>query len=222
MYLMKYRIFIYLPLAQRGTSFQRPDKFITLDREAQLYRIALTFLPSVGDILTKNLVSYCGGVKEVFNASFLKLKRAPGIGERRAKEILDSNVLKRAEEELAFIEKNGIQALFYLDDNYPKRLTNCYDNPIIVYYKGNAELNTARVLSIVGTRTATDYGKAMTEKLVEELAPYNVLIISGMAYGIDIAAHRAALKHNLQTIGVFGMDLTECTLQCTRVWPIKW
>ncbi|MDX2001679.1 MAG: DNA-processing protein DprA [Chitinophagales bacterium] len=178
-----------------------------MDRESQLYRIALTFLPTVGDILLKNLVSYCGGVREVFNASFTKLKKAPGIGERRAKEILHNDVLKRAEEELAFVERNDISTLFYLDADYPKRLSNCYDNPILLYYKGNADLNAQKVLSIVGTRTATEYGKAVSEQIVEALAEKQVLIVSGMAYGIDIYAHRAALKVGLPTVGVFGHGL---------------
>lgn len=187
----------------------------TVDQDQKdLYRIALTFLPSIGAVMAKNLVSYCGGVEEVFNASMAKLKKAPGIGDKRAREVLDQDILRRAEEELKFVRKNNIDLLFYLDDKYPKRLKHCYDNPILLYYKGNADLNNQRVISIVGTRNATDYGKQITEQLIEALVPYNPLIVSGLAYGIDIMAHREALKNNLQTLAVFGHGLD-------RVYPAQ-
>lgn len=175
--------------------------------QLRLYQIALTLLPSIGDIMAKNLVSYCGGVEEVFNASMAKLRKAPGIGDRRAQQILSSDVLKRAEEELAFVKKQNIQLLFYLDSNYPKRLRHCFDNPILLYAKGNTDYDNPRVISIVGTRNATDYGRQVTDELIEALKPYNPLIVSGLAYGIDIQAHRAALKHGLQTVGVLGHGL---------------
>ncbi len=172
-----------------------------------LYQIGLSFLPSVGDVLVKGVVSYCGGVKEVFEASHAKLRRAPGIGDIRAKEILASNALERAEKELKFIEKNGIKPLFYLDPNYPKRLLHCHDSPIMLYHKGNAEMNLPRMVGIVGTRTATEYGRTITEMIVEKLRSHQVTVVSGMAYGIDIIAHRAALKEGLPTIGVLGHGL---------------
>lgn len=178
-----------------------------MDRESQLYKVALAFLPAVGDITIKSLIAYCGGAKELFNASHAKLKKAPGIGDKRAKDILDSDALKQAEQELKFIDKNGIQVLYYLDDDFPKRLLGCYDYPVVMFYKGNANLNNQKVLSIVGTRNATEYGKAVTQQLVEALKPYNVLIVSGLAYGIDIAAHKAAIHSGLPTVGVLGHGL---------------
>lgn len=172
-----------------------------------LYKIALTFLPSVGDVLIKGLVSYCGGIKEVLEASHSKLKRAPGIGDTRAKEILESNALERAAQELKFLEKNNITPLFYLDTDYPKRLLQCHDSPIMLYYKGNADLNMLRIVGIVGTRNATEYGRTVTEMIVEKLQSHQVMVVSGMAYGIDIIAHRAALKYGLPTVGVLGHGL---------------
>ncbi|CAN5336183.1 DNA-processing protein DprA [soil metagenome] len=176
-------------------------------KDTLLHEVALTFLPSVGDVLIKGLVSYCGGIKEVFDASHAKLQRAPGIGDIRAREIMKSNALDRAAQELKFIEKNQIEPLFYLDADYPKRLLHCHDSPVMLYYKGNADLNTMRIVGIVGTRTATDYGRHVTELIVEKLKGHNVLIASGMAYGIDIIAHREALKHGLPTVGVLGHGL---------------
>lgn len=176
-------------------------------KDKLLYEVALTYLPSVGDVLIKGLVSYCGGVKEVFDASHSKLKRAPGIGDIRAQEILASNALQQASEELKFIEKNNIQSLFYLDAAYPKRLLQCHDSPVMLYYQGNVDLNMPRIVSIVGTRNATDYGRSVTEMIVEKLKAHNILVLSGMAYGIDIIAHRAAIKQGLPTIGVLAHGL---------------
>jgi DNA processing protein len=175
--------------------------------ERLLHQVALNFLPYVGDVLIKGLVSYCGGVKEVFDASHAKLKRAPGIGDIRAKEILDSKALDRAADELKFIAKQDIKPLFYLDADYPKRLLQCHDSPVMLYYKGNADLNMQRIISIVGTRNATDYGRMVTEILLEKLKAHNILVLSGMAYGIDIIAHKAALKQGLPTIGVLAHGL---------------
>lgn len=172
-----------------------------------LFEVGLTYLPTVGDVLLKGLVSYCGGVKEVFDASHAKLKRAPGIGDKRAMEILNSNALEKAAEELKFIEKHQITPIFYLDAAYPKRLLHCHDSPVMLYYKGNADLNTQRIISMVGTRNATEYGRTVTEMVIEKLQHHNILVLSGLAYGIDIIAHRAALKHGMQTVGVLAHGL---------------
>ena len=174
--------------------------------------IAISLIPGIGPVLAKTLISYCGGVEAVFKCSAAKLVKIPGIGPSVAKSIVNHSVFENAEKELLFIEKNKIIPLFYYDKRYPERLKRCPDSPLILYYKGNAELNASRIISIVGTRTATDYGKFNTEKLVEDLVAMDVLVISGMAYGIDICAHKAALKNNLQTVGVFGHGLD-------RVYP---
>lgn len=172
-----------------------------------IYKIGLTFLPGVGDINAKNLVSYCGGAAEVFKVKRGKLLKIPGIGDKTAEAIVKSDVLKRAEEELKFVEKNGITPLFFLDEAYPKRLKHCNDSPILMYYKGNADLNNAIVVGIVGTRKATEYGKGQTEKIVADLKKYNVLILSGLAYGIDHYAHKAAIKEDIPNVGVLGHGL---------------
>ena len=172
-----------------------------------LHKIAITLLPNVGPILARNLISYCGGVENVFKAKQARLVKIPGIGEITAKEIAEADVLKKAEDEIEFIEKHHIQPLFYLDENYPARLKECYDSPLMLYFKGNADLNTQRVVGIVGTRNATDYGKSICEKIVEELAALDVLVVSGLAYGIDICAHKAALDKGLKTVGVLGHGL---------------
>ena len=172
-----------------------------------LYQIALTLLPGVGDVLGKKLVAYCGGVEAIFKQKKEALEKIPGIGEKLVSSILNHNVLQRAEEEIVFIEKHNITPLFYLDKNYPELLKNCEDNPLLLYYKGTASLNVPRIVSIVGTRKATDYGKSVCEKLIKGLAEYNVLVLSGLAYGIDTCAHRAALDNHLNTVAVLGHGL---------------
>jgi DNA processing protein len=171
------------------------------------FQLALTFIPNIGDVLAKNLVSYCGGPEKVFKAKKKDLIRVPGIDEVRAKSILDFDNWKDVEQEISFIAKNKIHSYFYLDEKYPARLKGLIDAPVMLYAKGNLELNAARTIAIVGTRHATDYGKQITDELIEGLHQFDATIISGLAYGIDIAAHRAALKHDLQNIAVLGHGL---------------
>lgn len=172
-----------------------------------LYKIALTQIPNIGPVLAKNLVSYRGGVDKIFNASKQQLMKTPGIGEKTADDILGFKDFKRVEKEIDFIAKNKIRTIFYLDEDYPWRLKNNADSPILLFFKGNANLNAERQVAIVGTRSATDYGKSFCEKLVEDLKKYNVTILSGLAYGIDIYAHRTAVKNDMCTIGVVAHGL---------------
>ncbi|MCF8367028.1 MAG: DNA-processing protein DprA [Bacteroidales bacterium] len=172
-----------------------------------LYQIGLTLLPGVGDVLGKKLVAYCGGVEAVFRQKKSALEKIPGIGEKLVTAILSQNVLSRAEEEISFIEKNHITTLFYLEKKYPGRLKNCIDGPIMLYYKGNAEFNTQKVISIVGTRKATEYGREMCDKIVKGLREHGVLVVSGLAYGIDTCVHRASLEQKLKTVAVLGHGL---------------
>ena len=178
----------------------------TLSIDTQ-YRIALTLIPGVGSILAKSLLGYCGSPEAVFRMPKAKLEKIPGIGRITAQRIANANVLKEAEDELRFVEKEGIRLIFFTDEDYPFRLKQCMDGPILLYYKGTADLNHPKIIGIVGTRNATEYGRWATERIVEELAPWQPLVISGLAYGIDIAAHKAALAAGLETIGVVGHGL---------------
>ena len=172
--------------------------------EQKLYEIALTLIPNIGDVNGKKLVAYCGGAEAVFCESKKALQRISGMNDNIIQGIDSKEVRKRAEEELLFIENNGIKPMFYLDKDYPKRLQHCHDGPMMLYYKGNADLNAKKTVGIVGTRNITDYGKYVVEKLVENLSYDNIMIISGLAYGVDAAAHTAALKYDLATVGVLG------------------
>lgn len=172
-----------------------------------LFQIGITLIPGVGDINGRKLISYCGGVEAVFKEKKDALLKIPGIGISTVNSIISQSILKRAEKEIAFIDKHGISPLFYQDRDYPRRLNHCADGPLMIYYKGNADLNAERVVSIVGTRRATDYGRRICNEIVEELASLNILVVSGLAYGIDTCAHKAALNNELRTIGILAHGL---------------
>ncbi|HEX7904091.1 MAG TPA: DNA-processing protein DprA [Chitinophagaceae bacterium] len=174
-----------------------------------LYQIALSLTPNIGPVQAKILIEQLGSAEAIFKTKATQLKSIEGIGEIRANSIKGFSKFAEAEDEIKFIEKYNIVPLFITDKNYPQRLLNCYDSPELLYYKGNADLNTSKIVSIVGTRNHTDYGKQLTEKLVKELAEQHVLVVSGLAYGIDAIAHKAALKNNLQTVGVLAHGLDQ-------------
>lgn len=172
-----------------------------------LYQLALTQLPNIGDIQARILVQHLGSASAVFKAKQKLLEKIDGIGSVRAESIVRFDGFAKAEAELAFLERYGIQPLFYTDAAYPKRLLHCADTPVLLFYKGDTDLNNARVLAIVGTRFNTEYGKRFTEQLVADLAAEGVLIVSGLAFGIDAIAHKTALRCGLPTIGVVGHGL---------------
>jgi DNA processing protein len=169
-------------------------------------KIALSIIPKIGPRLVRRLVSYSGGIEAVFKEKKQFFSKIPGIGDGKASLINRDQLLKEAEDEIKYIDKAGIQALFYLDKNYPVRLRECEDAPVILYVKGTVDFNVPKVISIVGTRSSSEYGKACTEEIVTYLGGYfpEMLVVSGLAYGIDIMAHKSALKNNLKTIAVLG------------------
>lgn len=175
--------------------------------EDLIYKIAITLIPGVGCINGKNLISYCGGVSAVFREKRRSLMKIPGIGEQTVNAVLNQMVLGRAEAEMLFIEKYGITPFFYLDEGYPLRLKQCPDSPLMLYFKGTGHLNMPRIVALVGTRSSTEYGREMCNKLIEGLKSIDISIISGLAYGIDTWAHRASLEHGLHTVGVLGHSL---------------
>ena len=172
-----------------------------------LYEVALTLVSGIGDVNGKKLVAYCGGAEAVFREKKKSLSRIPGIGEKTVDSILSQDVMSRAERELDFADKYGIKILYYLNSDYPKRLQHCYDGPMILYCKGYTDLNVAKIIGVVGTRNVTDYGKLMTDKIVSELVGDDVLVVSGLAYGVDTCAHSASVKYGLKTAAVLAHGL---------------
>ncbi len=175
-----------------------------MSQELLRYRIALNLIPGIGDVLIKNLISYCGSEEAVFKESENKLQKIPGIGQHLAKQIKGFKNFERAEKEIKFIEKHQIKPLFYLEAGYPKRLLEFMDAPNLLYSLGGHELNNRKVVAIVGTRKASEYGRQFTEKLIAVLKDKNVLVVSGLAAGIDGMAHKYALEAGLETTGVLA------------------
>jgi len=174
-----------------------------------LYQLALTEVPNVGCVHAKILAHRFGEAEKIFNTKQTTLEKIEGIGEIRARSIKSFHNFSKAEEEIKFIEKFKIKSLFITDKNYPQRLLNCYDSPTLLFYKGTADLNASKTIAVVGTRTHTDYSKKIIDKFIEELASQNVLVVSGMAFGVDAIAHKAAIKNNLSTVGVLGHGLDQ-------------
>jgi DNA processing protein len=187
------------------------------------YKIGITLIKGIGNNLAKNLIAYIGSVEGVFNEKQQNLSKIPGIGETLSKEIISQNVLSRAEKEIEFIEKNKIQVSYFTDRDYPFRLKECVDSPILIYTKGNCDLNNGKFVGIVGTRSATETGKENCKKLISDLAANqpNTIIVSGLAYGVDICAHKAALDYGLPTIGVIGHGLDRIYPSAHRPTAVK-
>ncbi len=172
-----------------------------------IYKIGITLVPKIGSVNGKQLIAHCGGVEAVFKESRNALGKIPNIGSVAISSIKNQQVFKRAEEEIKYIEKNNITPLFYTSKDFPSRLSNCHDSPIMLYYKGNTPLNNRRVVSIVGTRRATSYGKEICNGICTHLKDYEVLILSGLAYGVDSCAHRSAIENGISTVAVLGHGL---------------
>lgn len=183
-----------------------------MDRETKrYYQIALSLVSGVGASTAKNLISYCGSAQNVFEASAEKLRKIPNVGNKLVNALSGEKkaILIEAERQLKEADKYDTKIILYTDADYPQRLKNLPDSPYLIYHRGDADLNTQKIVAIVGTRKATQYGKDMTRTLIAEMKAYNPLIISGLAYGIDIEAHRAAIKNDLPTIAVMasGMNI---------------
>lgn len=177
-------------------------------RQTKLLELGMTMIPLVGPVLGRQLISYCGSIEAVFSEQKRILKSIPGIGEEIASQIVNAGpVFAAAEEELAHMERENYDYVFIHDPDYPGRLLHIADAPLLLYTKGSMQLNPERTIAIVGTRKPTPYGKSVTEEIVESLAPYDVMIISGLAYGIDITAHKQCLASGVATIGVMGSGM---------------
>ena len=173
------------------------------------YKIGLSLINGIGPLTAKKIIAYVGGVEALFHEKKKNLMRIDGIGEYLASNIVNQNVLERADQEIEFITKNNITSYFYLDKEYPFRLKQCADAPLMLFSKGNSLTEKRKIISIVGTRNATEYGKSVCTNIIDEINKkgHDVSIVSGLAYGIDIVAHRTALKNNLSTIAVLGHSL---------------
>ena len=191
------------------------------------YKIGITLIKGIGCNLSKSLIAYVGSVEGVFKEKQQNLAKIPGIGEILSREIVtqinSQGILRRAEQEIEFILKNKILTTYFTDRDYPYRLKECPDSPIMIYSKGPCSLNDGKFVGIVGTRNATETGKENCKKLISDLARVlpNTVIVSGLAYGIDICAHKTALESGLPTIGVIGHGLDRMYPEVHRPVAVK-
>jgi DNA processing protein len=171
------------------------------------YAIALSLLEGVGPRTARILLSEFGEAEDFFNEKKLGAVKISGISKDRIRALNRTKALLRADKEICFILKHAIRVIYYQNNDYPQRLKNCVDAPIILYGKGDFDTNPLRTVAVVGTRNITEYGKIITDQLIKEISFHGIQVVSGMAYGVDIHAHRACLKHNVPTIGVLGHGL---------------
>ena len=159
--------------------------------------------------LIRELIETVGSAKELLENGDNIGDIVPGASPRLRQLLCDRSLVEHAEKEMEFIESKGIKLICFGDEAYPCRLAECADAPLVLHSLGNADLNAQRIVSIVGTRHASEYGKSLCENFVADLARFapETLIVSGLAYGIDVCAHRAALKAGLPTIGVLAHGL---------------
>jgi len=174
-----------------------------------IYTLALQHVPKIGATTAKKLINHCGSAEAVLKEKKSNLLKIDGIGTITIDGLFDAVHIKEAEYELKFIKDNNIETHYFNSDSYPERLKHCIDGPIILFQSGNINLKGKYIISIVGTRKITTNGIVFCEKLVETLSPYNPIIVSGFAYGTDITAQKAAVKHNLQTIGCLAHGLNQ-------------
>jgi DNA processing protein len=173
----------------------------------RLSLLALHFIPGVGDYLVRQLISYCGSAEKVFKTPKGKLMKVPGVGAVTAQSIANGKPFREAEREIVRAEDEGVELLFFTDKKFPSRLKRIDDAPSLLYVKGNINFENPKVIAIVGTRQATAYGRERVDELINGLVTHNALIVSGLAYGIDIHAHKQSLKYNLPTVGVMGSGI---------------
>jgi DNA processing protein len=178
------------------------------NEEEIYYQIALSFVSNIGPKMATGLIAEFGSAKAVLTAPLKQLMKLEGVGELRAKSLKDTKAFALADQEMKYIQGKNVRILHQQLEQYPKRLLQCSDAPQLLYYKGNADLNTTKTVAIIGTRKNTEYGQRLTNDLIEGLAKFpEILVVSGLAHGIDTIAHKAALKNNLKTVGVLGHGL---------------
>ncbi|SNR97172.1 DNA-processing protein DprA [Flavobacterium sp. ov086] len=173
------------------------------------YLLALLKVDGVGDIMAKKLLTHCGNAESVFKTKINQIAAIDGVGTVLLKNLHDKTIFEKANQEIEFIKSNTVNVSFFQDQNYPDRLKYCIDSPVLIFSSGNINLKNKKIISIVGTRQITSYGMEFCKKLIEDLAPLDPVIVSGFAYGVDIAAHQLAVENNLQTIGVIAHGLNQ-------------
>lgn len=169
----------------------------------KIKQIAFHQIKGIGPRVVRLIMHEFSTVSEIYDLNDSDLKAF--ISKKSIRDsILNKEYFDKAEREWKFCEKNDVEVLFVRDKKFPARLSFHEGSPTLLFYRGNADLNSRKIVAMVGTRAPSTHGKLRCEKVVEELKSHNCLVVSGLAYGVDIACHKAALKHGLDTIGVMG------------------
>ncbi len=171
------------------------------------HQIALTLLTGGGKKKIRKILTHFEDCADFFKASKHRLKTIPGIGEKFLQQLDREKALREAEQHAAYIDKHRMQTMFYTDPSFPYRLNQCDDAPVLMYALGEMDCNLPRVVSIVGTRNASNYGRKLCEELIHSFVGKDIVVVSGLAYGIDIYAHKLCTELGIQTIGVLGHGL---------------
>jgi DNA processing protein len=172
-----------------------------------LYLLALQKVKGIGSINAKKLITHLGSAEAVFSEKKSIIEKIRNIGSQTIRDLHDSQNIKNAEKELRYIINHKVNYTSFLDTDYPDRLKHCIDSPILLFTDGNIQYNKQPIISVVGTRNMTSYGRNFIEKLIDGVKEYNPIIVSGFAYGVDITSHKIAFEHKLQTIAVLANGL---------------
>lgn len=193
------------------SNIRNPNNHTNTSMDDLFYKIALSEIPGLGAKGCRKLLDLCPDPKTLFTLSKADLTELFGKHQNIIEHVLQRTMFKQAENEIEFINRNQIKVLFMTDEQYPQRLNkpDCEDAPILLYTLGDCDLNKKHVVSIVGTRRATDYGKTMTNRIIEQFSGEDIMVVSGLAYGIDTEAHKSSVNHNVPTVGVLGHGLNQ-------------
>lgn len=182
---------------------------LQLTKDELIAILRLQSVPNIGDITAKKLITHCAGPLAVFSDTLSQLLKIDGIGTHTIKGLHDTEHLEAAEAEYQYIQDNAIEYSYFMHDDYPRYLKHCIDSPMLLFKKGTIDLEGRKIISVVGTRNITSYGMDICERFIEDIAPLNPIIVSGFAYGVDICAQKAAIKHGLQTIACLAHGLNQ-------------
>ncbi|HMN32664.1 MAG TPA: DNA-processing protein DprA [Chitinophagaceae bacterium] len=178
-----------------------------MEQSEIFYRIALNSISGIGPVRYKKLIQEFGSAEAIFKEKLKFLKINPTLTEQLAISIKQFNETEKIEKEFSFIEKNKIQIFCFDEDHYPQRLKMCTDSPVMLFQNGSVDWNQPRVISVIGTRSMTEYGNKLCEELIEHLKDYQVMVVSGLAYGVDITIHKKCLDYQIPTVGIVAHGL---------------
>lgn len=182
---------------------------LQLTKDELIGLLRLQSIPNIGDVTAKKLITHCGSPLAVFSDKSPQLLKIDGIGTHTIKGLHDTEHLEAAQAEYQYIHDNAIEYSYFMHNDYPRYLKHCIDSPMLLFKKGNIDLEGRKIISVVGTRNITSYGMNICERFIEDIAPLNPIIVSGFAYGVDICAQKAAIKHGLQTIACLAHGLNQ-------------